>query len=393
MPLARWLALLILLLTAPALAETPCSSLSTEERGQYNDNISKAIKASQTEDYTAAIDALLQAYEICKEDPKFELRIAQWNAKLGDCQKALFWYDVVMNHELDGRFDTLIQDARKEAQLDLMKVEDTCKAAATLSVDCIDEGVTLRLGEQPPTACPATFSAEAGTYTLEASKPDSPLYATQIEIVDGANRVTIPTLVGGSASAHLRFRCEPNEGPIRLEYPNGTFRELGCPVDQPIEPGDYTLISPEGQRIPLALAAGETYEGATTKGGADSRSYGMTIAGAVLIAAGLGTAGVGVFFHLDALDAADRADGLAKPVAGLDEDDRKTQYDNANQEFDDKFLIAVISYSVAGLLVAGGATLMILDLTSSDTEEDTMNSTLTPLLLEGGGGVSWTLQF
>jgi len=304
----------------------PCADLGRQEKTAYNNQVMAAVQAAEGEDFGQAVKALAGAYEICAEDPKITLRLAQWHLAMGDCAASLRWYQVVAEQAEEGPFSDLVADAKRQAASDAAKVEAQCVGQGRVTVQCQGAPMRLFLDDRALGTCPAETYLPPGSYDLLVQPEGFAPYVKRIEVVAGENLFAV-----------------------------GPRGDAGDDAADPAPP-------------PVGAPGASASRGGTSLG---------AILGWSLLGIGLGLEGAGIGMTLWASSASDEATKYAQATADLDEAERLRRYQEASDAHDQRRMLSYIFYGVGSAVLVGGVVLLVLD--ALDTDGDAGHACL-PLL-------------
>lgn len=181
--------------------------------------------------------------------------------------------------------------------------------------------------------------------------------------IDGV-RLRAPRTVGLTVGAHALHIAAPGYGPqdVTLDVPAvqavaADYRLVPEPAP-PVEPPP----APEPDAVPLV----EPQPGPEVTVRSDSGSPWSPVLPWVLLGGGVALVATGGGMHAWAVQAADDTSKYAEPVAGLSDDERRSRFDQANEDMQLRGTLAYVFYGVGGAAAVTGAVLLILDATRAE---------------------------
>lgn len=264
------LAFLILSAIAAALsahtaqAAEPCEAISEAEKKEYLGLGEQANSHWANKDYIAAIQALVQAMDICDEDPRVQFNLARAYQKANNCNQALFWYERILSIDPNSPLGQTVASERERAGRYVTELQVECSNSARITVDCSDPGVRLAIGDSISNVkCPYSHRLESGTYKLRADLEGHEPYIVSINLVAGENnRILIPALEKQEAApttGTLRLNCEAPMTQVSLR--TATSNQIkACNDKYDLPPGRYTIGLPGTEETleTIDIAIGET---------------------------------------------------------------------------------------------------------------------------------------
>ena len=262
-PILNLFVLLALSLLAwPVLGGEPCASLSSEEREAYLSFGEEVVKAYEDEDFPRAVQATLNAMEICDEDPRTKYNLARVYQAAGNCNMALFWYEQVLELDPEGPYVKAIKEQRAKAGRYKTELQVECSNSAKISVECSNPGVLITLGEFSTLKCPYRGRIDAGTYKLTASLEGFQDYSVQVQLVAGENnRLLVPELLPeiDSSLGTLRVSCPESVKEVVLTGPGYNDVDVPCPLKIDLDAGYYTVRMEDELPETFEIVPGQVY--------------------------------------------------------------------------------------------------------------------------------------
>jgi hypothetical protein len=247
-----------------AAAAEPCSKLSKADLDEYLKLGEQATNHFVSKDYTGAVQALVQAMDICDEDPRVQYNLARAYHKANNCNQALFWYERILSLDPNSEVGKSVPDERARAGRYVTELQVECANSARVNINCSDQNVRLSIGDAIRNVkCPYSQRLDTGTYKLRADLEGHEPYIVSISLVAGENnRILIPALEKmkeAPTTGALRISCEEGLSEVILKGPAATETKT-CNQRYDLPPGRYA-ISLTAEDAPLEtvdLAIGET---------------------------------------------------------------------------------------------------------------------------------------
>lgn len=247
-----------------ALAAEPCSTLSKADLDEYLKLGEQATNHFVNKDYTGAVQALVQAMDICDEDPRVQYNLARAYHKANNCNQALFWYERILSIDPNSDIGKSVPDERARAGRYVTELQVECSNSARVTINCSDQNVRLSIGDAIKNAkCPYSQRLDTGTYKLRADLDGHEPYMVSISLVAGENnRILIPALEKmkeAPTMGTLRINCEEGLSEVSIKGPKATETKT-CNQKYELPPGTYaiSLTATEPAVETVELAVGET---------------------------------------------------------------------------------------------------------------------------------------
>ena len=260
---------LLLGLLAPSFAfaqSKPCSKLSPEDDAEYRQLGQQAGGAYGQKDYTAAIQYMVQAMDLCDEDPRTQYNLARAYHRANNCNMAMYWYERLIKIDPNSAEGKSIASERERAGRYFTEMQAECSSSARVVVDCSNPEVRITIGESHSFKCPHEGRLDAGLYKIRAtlSEKHKP-YVAEIRLVAGQNnRILIPKLEeiderASRTTGTLRIDCEGDLEKVILRG-EGMREDVKCGDSKELPPGRYTLAAPGDEKTQeVDVILGETY--------------------------------------------------------------------------------------------------------------------------------------
>jgi len=339
-------ALLLLALAAgPAMADD-----GEQAKVEFN----KGLDHVAAENYPAALAAFEKSYEL---RPKASVLF-----NIGMCLKALYRYVESME-----TFRRYLEEAGPDLKPELVQqvssaIAEMKQLVGHLRIAGAPDGAEVRIDGRIAGQAPfaSTLPIDPGHRVVEISLPGHRTQRTEVDVETGGEAEIAASLE--RVEALLRIECASDDAVVQVDG-----REVGgCPFEGEVEPGRHTVeVAAPGAdaftkevvveagstaTVDVDLSGGETVvveEGAS----------GLLVAGIVSLAAGAGAGVVGAVFTYK---------------GGQDQEDMKTELDadKYNELKDDLNMdntVSVIGYVAAGVLIATGVVLLVVDSMNEET--------------------------
>jgi len=165
---------------------------------------------------------------------------------------------------------------------------------------------------------------------------------------------TIGLAVGAHAVRIAAAGCQPVTATLEVPAPQAVLASYRLAAEPaPVEPP-----APEPEPAPLIIAP-EPGPDLTVRSGGESPW--SPVLPWTLLGGGVALVAVGGGMHGWAIQAADDTSKYANPVEGLSDADRKSRFDQANEDMRLRGTLAYVFYGVGGAAAVTGAVLLILD--------------------------------
>lgn len=257
-------ALVACFILSPARAAEPCSTLSQADLDEYLQLGEQATNHFVNKDYSGAVQTLVQAMDICDEDPRVQYNLARAYHKANNCNQALFWYERILALDPASDIGKTVPDERARAGRYVTELQVECANSARVTINCSDSNVRLSIGDAIKNAkCPYSQRLDTGTYKLRADLEGHEPYMVSVSLVAGENnRILIPALdkmKEAPTTGTLRINCEEGMSEVTLTGPTSTETKT-CNNKYDLLPGRYAIGLPgvEGALESVDVNIGET---------------------------------------------------------------------------------------------------------------------------------------
>lgn len=321
------------------------SSAHADQQKDYDEAVGKAQTAFGEARYDDAIRFLKSANYI-KADPLILLNIARSYEKLDNCVQSII-YLRSFTQDPDAPQDYMANTKKK-----LRSAKRSCKAytddlSGRLVIEALPAGAAVKLNNIKLGVTPLeTSGLKPGKYTLEITSKDHKPFKTKIAIAKG------------QTDKLLRYKLEKASA-------NSVVVE---------KKDDKKIVKKGGGTI--------IKDKKTT-----SKDKGLNIPAVAML--GVGTVALGAALYIDHVRMPDYDEQLKKEGITVDE------FNSLRDSRQTEATIALVSYIAGGVLIASGATWLVVDLISDDKEDEVAapSATLAPAWSPGFAGVNVVGRF
>ncbi len=374
------------ILLSTALLANPFVHAQNADRAQKADALySQGNQHFRAGDWKAGIKAMESAYALNPE-PRFVLNIAiAYHSWGGHCAEALKTFE---------RYYTVcgVQACPNKGAADSRQQQVKAKCLVPVDIESAPSGASLSVDDAPSGKAPTTLKLLPGTHMVRAELKGHQAAGLSVTVRAGQKKSVKIRLQETVVQGTLRFTDVPEGATVAVD--GRPLADTQAPID--VSPGTHEVevVAPPAEPRTLSVKVSAGAERVVSLKPAPPKPPPPPPGTVVppppesnLALWGWATAGLGVAalvaggaYHALSFDSATRHD-----EASTDGETPLADLEDLQSDSESEFTIAIVGYTVGGLAVATGVTLLLLDRPAGDQAGSV---SWTPVLGPGGVGLA-----